>query len=565
MALKKVLSNKLLEVVLDQHKTAENFQRPYYQKFAEYYSLYRGVFDSSRQNYTGRANLFVPYIFSTIETVHPRITASKPKILVLPREQSDYPKADAVGAMLDYRWQTMDMQEKLKMVVKQMLIYGVGVLKLYWDFKGERDDVERDEPCADIVDLYDFFLDPNAHCIEDASYVVHKSIRTLEYIKNAGIYENLQKLKDEEIQQTSEYKTERDSTLGLSRPKKKGIELLEYWGKADLGDGEQEAVITVANKTTVIRAVPNPYNHQKKPFISFHDNPMPLEFWSLGEVEPLRSLQYELNDVRNQRMDNVTSILHKMWKVSNNADVDESELVWRPGGVVHVNDMTGVEPLEVTDVTGSSYNEETLIKGDIQQTSGISDYTAGQGNQSKALANDTATGIALLQEAGSVRLKTKLENVENGIKKFGEMLLSLEQQYTDQALVIRVVGDRGNVWREIKPEELRGKFDLRVESGSTQPMNKQIQRAEARELLNTIVPFAQLGVNIGYFIRHLISTYDLPNPDEAFSQQGQPSLLGAAGTPADTGGIAIPGVANSPIATGVPNAGLAGGIGGLRP
>ena len=39
-----------------------------------------------------------------------------------------------------------------------------------------------------------------------------------------------------------------------------------------------------------------------------------MNYMVLGEIEPIEYLQYELNDTRNQRMDNVNLIINRMWK-----------------------------------------------------------------------------------------------------------------------------------------------------------------------------------------------------------------------------------------------------------
>jgi hypothetical protein len=510
-----------------------NFQRPLFQNFNEYYRLYRGVLDQNKQSYRGRAKLFVPYIFATIETIMPRLIGSKPNIEAAPRESGDIQSAKTTTQLLSYQWDMMDMKKRVKTWCRNALMYGVGILKLTWSYDPIS---QKDQPSAEVIDQFDFFIDPNATTIEDGRYVIHRVYRDIEELKRNKNYDIPRELVTQVSQ--DEYKVQRDAVLGLSKPQKddKKVELLEYWGKYDLeGKGEEvEALIVVANRQFPIRMEANPYLHNKKPFIDLHDTDIPNEFWSVGEVEPLVSLQYELNDVRNQRMDNVTLILNRMWKVNKGAGVNESELVSQPGGVVHTDDMNGIEPLTTPDVTASAYNEESLIKGDMQQASGVSDYTKGVGSSGKgsqSLANDTATGIMLLQEAGNARFRYKLDNLEDSLKEFGRQLIALDQQFIDTQTVVRITGEQGTEWRAVNPEDIRGEFDIQVEAGSTQPMNKSVRRAEARELLATVAPYAQTGIlDLKYFIKYLMKTYDLLDVDEAFgAQQGLPGgVPGAA-------------------------------------
>jgi hypothetical protein len=242
-------------------------------------------------------------------------------------------------------------------------------------------------------------------------------------------------------------------------------------------------------------------------------------------VEPLKYLQYELNSTRNQRLDNVTLILNRMWVVDKNADVEESELVSQSGQIIHTGDMKGIEPLPTPDVTASAYNEESMIKSDIQDASGISDYVTGQGASGKSgqAVEQTATGIALYQEAGNARIKFKLDNMEDALREFGLQLMALLQQFLTHEFVIRIVGAEGKYWKRVTPEEIQGNFDLTVEAGSTQPLNKSMRRAQAREIVNTLVPLLKTPqgqqINLQYYLKYLLESYELTNIDEAFNQQ----------------------------------------------
>ena len=527
--LTEVQKTEVVELVTTRFTKSSQFQKPLFTNFNEFYRLYRSIINAAKQSYKGRAKLFIPYIWSTIETIMPRMVGAKPKIEAIPREIEDTENARSTSQVLDYQWDIMDMKKKIKLWVKQALLYGVGVIKLTWSFKGEFGNVVQDQPDAEVVDLFDFYIDPDATTTDNAEYIIHRVERNIEALKANKNYTVFKELV-EDVKDDS-YKIQRDSITGLSKPKdsdKKKVELLEYWGLYDIkGTGvDEECLITLANRKHILRAIPNPYEHKRKPFIVLFDTQIPNEFWAVGEVEPLKSLQYELNDIRNQRMDNVTLILNRMWKVKKGANIDEDELVSQAGAVVHTDDMAGLETIDTPDVTASAYNEETLVKSDMQQASGITDYTKGQGSGAvrgqSGMGNETATGIMLLQEAGNARFRYKLDNLEDSLKDFGNQLIALNQQYLDKKMTIRIVGKEGGVkWIDVSPDNIKGRYDIAVEAGSTQPMNKSMRRAEARELLATVAPYAELGANVKYFLKYLLSTYDLTDTEEAFNQPMQ--------------------------------------------
>lgn len=528
MKLKKKLHQELADRISTKYNESLNFQKTYFDNFNEYYQIYRGVRNSAKQNYKGRANLFVPAIFTSIESTVPLLVGSKPNIEAIPVEPGDNENALAIGKLLSYQWEQMNMKVKVKSWVKQALIYGTGILKLTWSFKGEFGNVIQDKPEAELVDLFDFFFDTKGTNAEDAEWFIHRTYRNLEDLKDNDNYDIPKELQVEVT--ADEYKTQRDAIMGLSRQEasdNKKVELWEYWGKYDLnGDGlDEDCLIVIANRKYIIRAIENPYDHKKKPFIILKDTDIPFEFLGMGEVEPLKSLQYELNDVRNQRMDNVTLILNRMWLVDKGADVDEEDLVSQAGGVIHTGNMNGIKDLTTPDVTQSAYNEENIIKQDIKDTSGVTDVAKGSTTNSGSLRS--AQAINMLMEAANGRFKYKLDNLEDSLKEFGRQLIALNQQFVTEPMVIRITGEMGTAWKQLNPNEIQGKFDIDVAAGSTQPMSKSIRRAEARELLATVAPFAMNGINLTFFIKYLLQTYDLGNTNEAFAQQ-PPAGMGLA-------------------------------------
>lgn len=529
--MEKINKKEKEELVLDftnKYQKSLNFQRPLFSNFNEYYKLYRGLLDTGKQNYKGRAQLFVPLTYSTVETIIPRLVGNKPNIQTIPREPNDYDKAETVGKLMEYQWDMMNMKVKLKDFVKQGLLYGVGVLKLTWKFGGLH---ESDSPEAEVVDLFDLFVDPNATDFETADYVIHRTYRDLSELQNNANYDVPKELVADVSK--DEYKTQRDAFLGLTRPsdgKDRRVEVLEVWANYDFGDGVVPALCVIANRKYLIRLEKNPYDHGKKPFILFKDTAVPHEFWAVGEVEPIVKLQYELNDIRNQRMDNVTLILNRMWKVQKGADVDEEDLVSQAGQVIHTGRMDGIEPLVTPDVTSSAYNEEGFIKDDAKTATGVNDFISGatgSGKNKSDIGNDTATGIMLLQEAGNARFKMKLDNLEDSLREFGRQLMALNQQFIDKEMVLRIVGEGGIKWVTISPDDIKGEFDVDVEAGSTQPVSKSVRRAEARELIATLMPLIpiaqQMGVNINlsYYLKNLLKSYDLQDIDEAFRAPGE--------------------------------------------
>lgn len=530
--------NLVLESVKSRYGLASDRQTDIFDNFTNYYRYYRGT-DDLKDAQTWKAKIHVPYIKQVVDTVLPRLISSKPKLNILPREEDDVDDAQMNEKLIDYQWDKLRMYNKIKLWVKTALIYGVGIMKIGWDFETGG----KDGPWADVISNYDFYIDPRASNIKNASYVVFKQERDFMEVKKNKNYENLDKLESAISSEDNKDKVTEQSSLGRSTPGKDGrkkVVLYEYYGlmATEEGGEEEEMFIVTANNSLILRAEPLDKVYPcGKPFVALSDDPMPLDFWAIGEVEPLIPLQDELNTFRNQRIDNRKLIINNMWSVNKHAGVDWDDFVSRPGGVIeHDGTNNAVTPLFVPDTTQGSVQEEAIIKQDMDRTSGVFQGMTGQlqnpiGGGSDV--NNTARGfLASIEQAGT-KMQYKLDNVDDALRELGQKLLKLNQEYINKDQVVRILGRSGIKFEKIPKDAIQKEYDLKIEGGSTQPQNKEARKQDFLSLLNILVPLSQMPMedfepgqapvptkmNVKYFVDNFIDTFDLPNKEEAFISQ----------------------------------------------
>ena len=567
---------KVLHTVANRTGIAFEYQETIYNDMAEYYQYYRGS-EVVQDQSTWRARIHVPYIQQTIDTILPRLVSSKPKINVLPREESDVEGAQNNEKLIAYQWEKMRMFRTLKMWVKAGLIYGTSVVKIGWDF--DRDN-EKDGPWVNVVSNYDLFIDPNAATIDDAAFVIYKQERDFAEVKKNKNYINLDLLESAIGRDTKdEEKRDERNSIDRSEPQhdeRKRVVIYEYYGKFALEEDEIEKdyFIVTANNEVLLRIEELKEIYPcGKPFVAFKDNDMPLDFWAIGEVEPLVPLSDELNTIRNQRLDNRKLIMNHMWLVNKNGGIEWDDFVSKPGGVISCNDTSAVVPLPVNDTTQNSVQEEAIIKQDMDRTSGVFQGMTGQlqgpvGGEVGDF-NKTARGfLASIEQAGS-RMQYKLDNLDDSIRELGQKMLKLNQKYITKDQVVRILGKTGVEFETIALDDIQKEYDLRVEGGATQPQNKEARKADFFQLMNVLVPLSQFPMveyepgeqpkatqmNVKYFIDNFLDTYDLPNKEEAFiSAQDQglpqvgPEVLGTSiGQPNEQQGQQIPAIQGGPV------------------
>ena len=87
---------EIMKIIEEDMKRSEEFQQPYFDKFALYFQQYNCVTETKRSD---GANLFIPYIYNIIETALPKILGSvfesKPFITYKPIGSDDDMKAEA--------------------------------------------------------------------------------------------------------------------------------------------------------------------------------------------------------------------------------------------------------------------------------------------------------------------------------------------------------------------------------------------------------------------------------------------------------------------------------------
>jgi len=517
--------------VIKKYKDAEMARNLYDTKWDECYNMYR--FKKKNAVVKGRSNFYIPYAFSNVETVFPRLTAKQPSFLVKPRTPNDVESSEVMKALLEYAWETLDADDVVKRWVKSALIYGTGVVKVTWvkktkdtsDEEAELDVLGKfkkfikrdskkviyDDPCISNLDIRSVYVDPEAVTAEDAKYIIHKYWATKGELESNP---NLQVTDDIVYGATND-----QISRGLNETQKTNLsssnqcEVLEYW--------EDNKLIVIAGGKT-IRDDVNPYKHKKKPFVFFVDQIDDQVIYGIGEVEPIFGVQNELNTLRNQRMDFNNIVLNPVWKIRQGAVSDVNSIKFTPNHkIIHQGDENSVKALDMPTPPHTSYKEEESIRADLQQITGVSDYAKGTEGVS---VNDTATGIELIQDAANQRFNAKLRNLESSLAKVGELLRDLYIQYITDEKTIRITEKEGFSFQTFRKGDIKGEYDIVIEKDSTLPSNKSTQRTEGMNMYNVLVanPLIQGSPEaLTEITRSLLDVWETPNKEAIMEALGK--------------------------------------------
>lgn len=492
---------RAVQVVTSAYTRSQNFLNPYFIKYRTFYELYRGF--QANKNYQGRANLFVPLAFENIEDVNSRVLKAFNGIRTIPGDgQTTLDAAEKAKIALDHQTRLYNFKKAFEDQRQDASIYGTGITKVGWIYNKEK---KMDHPIVMCVDPADYFFDPDATSREQARYEIHRSWETLNDLKknpnyfNLGLLEKPSQGTETPVTQghgndaSDALRDSRYAAIGVNQPTNEGkIEVVEYWGlfSEENEKTESEYLIVLANQK-VIRLEENPYldifkdgvveENAFRPFTVEKDTNVAHQFLGLGMVEPVQRLLEELNDTRNQRMDNVTLIVDQMYYILEEADVNEDDLIARGGGCVYGTVPGGVTPLPRGDVTQSAYQEEVVIKEDIQRALGISPLAKGA---IEGLSGEAMHTVLAILESGNVRIDNKTSSFADAVSRAYQIVLAFDQAFLDGA--IEIIDEDAPVvkgkkeYPKLTKKDIAGRIKVDVEMDTQ--MSRILRRAEAEKL-----------------------------------------------------------------------------------
>jgi len=215
-------------------------------------------------------------------------------------------------------------------------------------------------------------------------------------------------------------------------------------------------------------------------------------------VELTTGLQKAVNELNNQRYDNIRQVLNRRYLYRQGNQVDVRALSRNvPGGLIGVSAPgsldSHVSPLPVQDVTASSYQEMDRLSLAMDDLSGS---TSGATVNSNRKLHETATGMNLMNEAANQVREMELRTfTESWIEPVLRQIVQLEAMYETDIIALTVAAKKAKLLK-ILPKYFNYKFSVSVNVGMgavspTQRMQR-IQSAVATTV--SLVPDAGAAI-----------------------------------------------------------------------
>ena len=536
-----------------------------------------------------RSHLHIPKPYELVDGVRARIvktfTQNRPFLEYLPKPshpseagmQAFSDAGDKMTAVVDDQLDKNNFPLLWYQLVSAALIYPAGILTvgwrtekeqvtrrrrvpaitfgpegLDWDGKWKLETVEEEATVWDdneiaYLDWFDFWRDPRGRGIDVDSdrfcwsreWMTQNEIEDLlDLLHDAGggqVFDVPFRSLREQGGATQEGRWDRQANVGHYTEQLQGtwsedeadrgflFEVLNY-----VEDGKRGILI---NRTALAYYGDTPFWHRKKHFVYCTFDPLPGEVYGMCGMQIIEHLSYELDTQRNQRIDNVSMVLNRMWRVSPAADIDESELYSAPHHIIHANEGD-VGEITFSDVTRSSYQEEQITRQDMDGA--LASITAMPSQMSNQ--KQTATQVAQQTNANSIRNDVKIMIFDSmGLKRLALLLDLNNQQFLESSRMARRYGVEGpNAWLHVQPQDVCGfNYEYRASGTGTDPAaNKELRRNQLLQLYEIFAKNPPPYVNMAELIKMLIESFDVRNvekiiiPPEQMGQlqPGQPGV-----------------------------------------
>ena len=571
-----------------------HYHDAFVQKVEARYDAYRGLVSYGEdrryeEDEDWHSDVTAPYVLHTVEGMLATMLEPKPRFDIKPRPRPEEPieavmervgRSDVLEATLDYALARDFFAQKQRPFMQQDLIAGITVFKDYWRYERRkvtslvRSDVEIkndygevvdsltvpeeetseqtiwDDACCEVRDVRDFFWPRQAVSVDKAEYLIDRTWESYEACKRKGkqgYYDNVEKLLETRGVATAQQVTQREMRLRNIDRTKDLVEILEYW--------TPERVITVGNRSVVLKDRPNPLWWGRMPFTVCSALPDGFQIPGISVVEALAQLQEMLWTLQNQRIDVLRLLANLITVIRSDVD-DPDAFEWAPNAQWFVEDPQQVSTLPIDPTAAQiTLQAEALIKGDIQSILGGLPY--GGGAEQQSMDQETATGVSIITSIAQRLIQARKQHYLWAYAGLGKNFLLLYQQFLRDDRTIAILGPGGAAtFKTVSPFDLQGDFDVMIDVTSDSLL-RQERRAEAQALMQMsaqIAPvMAQSGspLNLGTIYRKLLDAYDVPEK-ESFFMPGMPPGAAPGGLPG-TAPVA------EPNGAGVTNPGLAAG------
>jgi hypothetical protein len=288
---------------------------------------------------------------------------------------------------------------------------------------------------------------------------------------------------------------------------------------------ESEAVCHVGNYKTLLGL--EKWTYGRRPFFDIGCYHHPELFWDLGIIRLGKDLQKHYDDMGNLRYQNVMMLVNQMLQVRQDADIDPSALIWKPYGIIPVEEIDrDVAPLATNDAFQSNAfrEQEQFFEDCISDITGMYAYGMGQTPERQ----ENVGTIMSVQSMGEARTKLLMMSMDHmGFRPLLKYMMLLNTYHFDLQKEARINTNQGQQFQQLFPGDMHPDYDFSARYTAMEPaLGKQFR---AQQLIQYAQMWAQSPYTQHYqfqkAILELLDFHDsdryLKSPEQVAQEQQQ--------------------------------------------
>jgi hypothetical protein len=463
-----------------------------------YFKVYKGK--RVLRNYEGIADPVIRESHTIVETLVANIAGGNVKFHFVPTNEEQSTDTEVLNEMLDYYMLCNQMGLKNQEWVRDMLLYGTGILHVTW---------EDGLPKIENIPLRDFFVDPTStgmvQTITPARYAGYEYLADKNELEREEIYDatqnkwvpryqNLEKIGLSEAEKKAANgagkqmdKAFKDMFIGSTLGEKASENQIHVIRLYHLPTGK---LVEIGNRKEFIynqdtwcqrkemsRQVTVELDGQEvkttqkldaiKPFLPFavlRDYIDTSQFYGEGEMALLLNDAELLNDYEAMQVDNNAYQNTPMYWVDPQFADLAPEIETIPGAVYPIP-RNALGALERPQLSNDLGNKQELIMQRMRRATAADEAVQGGATGN---SRTTATEVSTQLQQAQMRFSTKIANLESeGYAQLALIIFKLVQIFVTKKTAQRIVGKNGVYFKDFDPWEYNGRWEAHAKLDST--------------------------------------------------------------------------------------------------
>ncbi len=518
-------------------------------EFQRVYEMYKLVQDMEGRD-PSRANIYVPKLYSTVETIIPvfvdALLGIRPYFPIELKMEQNSEIGDIQTSLLDSYLDDRESQffEQIVKSMKYVLLYGTTFIEqtpfymkktikrfepeIAFDFAGNPAIVGQRTITEEknILGLktrafppWQIYRDPFANSIEECRGLIKfrglvsaRKLKEMAANNPTGFPDFDPEKLDSEMKgaHIDNWSRRMASDIGVPLPKHDddvGI-LLSYESNGRF--------IDMWNGTTIMRDNDNPYASKKinlTRIVNSLDPNNEEDWYGIGEGKPMENLCYALNDNVSQRTDHHNMRNQGVLYYDEDA-ISVDQMVMIGGNRIPVTPQPGqriedaVHERPMADLPPAFYNIPAMFEEMIDDASGVREANRGE----QARHTQTAREATILKQAGDSRMKLKIKMTEQmGFKDIAVKSIGhIEQFATPDDIVHRIGLEDASKIPTVNPAHIEGGHSFSMKGSSR--MNDALTKAQnAKDIFQLMRDYST--INQSWLANHTLELMGVDQED----------------------------------------------------